>query len=1376
MSPRTMDANQFTQFLQQQQQQFSAMLEKFSTISQNASSTLPQHNVSKFDTFDKNTESFQQYKERFDNFLALKGLTTDKDSAKTILLNSIGPEYFELLKLSVAPKELNTLTFDEIIKSLDDQLTEKKNILVERHKFLSQKQAPNQSIQDFVTQLRKYIPACSFKCECEKSVADLFLHSQFIRGLSNQDIRHQLLLDDSKTFSDAVSKAQTLEASNLASQQFDIPTENNSENYSVHRLSRPRSGSHSNYNSRPRDKSNSRPTRLNLKHLGIEGLCLKCGRNNHNSKNCRVIPTKLKCQYCEKSGHVEKVCLKRLMSAKKEVQSVDSEEDSFLHDQYTIYEINSQNQDTQKYFVQVKINNIIQQFEVDSGAGQTLLNESNFNRLNLNKKLRDTNIRFRSYTSGIFAPIGVAEVEVQYKDIKSTETLYVVSDKFFPLLGRSWIRHLNIHLQDIDVGKINNNTIHSLIPDNVENVILNRYPEIFQQTVGCCKNFKISLKLRNNAKPIAFKAREVPQALKAEVEQELETLEKQNIISKVQESDWASPLVVVPKANGKVRLCVDYKVGVNPQLQDAHYPIPRIDDLLTALNSSTYYCSLDLVKAYLQVPVDQESAKIQTIITHKGTYTVNRLSFGIKTAPNEFHLIMDKVLTGLQGVTTYFDNIIVHGQTREDCYKNLIACLDRLKEFDLHLNREKCELFKTKIQYLGYVFEQGKISKDPAKVMAIMKAPRPASQDDVKRFLGMVTYYAKFIPNISTLTYPLRLLLQKQKKFYWSSRCESAFTQLKNEISSDRVLTPFSPDLPLSVACDASPTGVAGVLSHTINGIEKPIAFASRALTKTEMNYSQLDREALSIVFALKKFYYYIYGRKFTLYTDNRPLTHILHENAHLPAMTSARLLRYATWLTNFDYQIEHKKAEENVHADFLSRSPIQENMSQMERNIEEEVSLISNETIYTISNDALNYKTLAEETSRDEQLSRIKSELLKGENNNTELYLQNGIIFKGQRVVVPTSLQQAVLNELHHTHAGVVKMKQLSRQYVYWKNLDKDIENLVRACQACGQIRKNPPKAPIHHWDEPSENFDRVHMDYAGPFQDHHFFLLVDAKSRWLEVRFSKNAPTTDTTIQYLRDIFSTHGLPRVLVSDNASIFKSKAFLEFCVQCGIQQKFIAPGHPATNGIAERNIQTFKQKLQAMSSSTLPLQRKVQEILMRYRSTPLACGKSPSELYLQRRIRIKLDLLKPPPQTPASPSTTQGTRQLSVGDRIQARWYPLTGKPTWRLGTVIQKIGKLHYVVKLDINGYSLKRHINQLLFIASDAKPKKRVMFTLHPKNPTHDVEPRSHLPEDVQPEPRPSTPPQQQQEHPRADPHPILRRSSRERRPPRKLQEYVT
>ncbi|KAF2893451.1 hypothetical protein ILUMI_12711 [Ignelater luminosus] len=325
------------------------------------------------------------------------GLTSDKNTLKTILLNSIEPEYFELLKLPVAPKEIETLSFDEVIKSLHEQLTEEKNALVERHKFLSETQGANRSIPDFVTKLRKFIPTCQYKCDCGQSV----LHLQFIRSLSNQSIRHQLLLESTQKFSKAVLKAQTLEASTLANQQFETPFENAPA--SINRVSRPRSRCKSKFNSRPRSKTNSR-------QKDYRRLCLRCARN----KQCRVDSDKLKCKFCERKDHVEKVCITKLIAEKKSVKLVEKNH-AMSQDQYNILKI-------------VTVGNKLQKFEVYSGAVHALLPKSDFDKLNLNINLQTTNIQFRSYTAAIFALVDVAEVEVKYKNVKSKEVLYVVPD------------------------------------------------------------------------------------------------------------------------------------------------------------------------------------------------------------------------------------------------------------------------------------------------------------------------------------------------------------------------------------------------------------------------------------------------------------------------------------------------------------------------------------------------------------------------------------------------------------------------------------------------------------------------------------------------------------------------------------------------------------------------------------------------------------------------------------------------------------------------------------------------------------------------------------------------------------------------------------
>ncbi|XP_054276450.1 uncharacterized protein K02A2.6-like [Macrosteles quadrilineatus] len=968
--------------------------------------------------------------------------------------------------------------------------------------------------------------------------------------------------------------------------------------------------------------------------------------------------------------------------------------------------------DSDKYMVTVTINNKPQTFEIDSGARFSLISETDFDKLGLKVPLQPTPISFRSYSDHIIKPKGKVTVSVSYNTKSLNTDLFIVPAGHSALLGRIWIRGLGIELSEVDNRKQSPmNTVDVNLVPSLDD-IFEKYSEIFEERIGCVPNVEVKLQLRDNEKPVFTREHDVPFALRERVEKELTTLESQGIITPVASSDWGSPLVVIPKPDGGVRLCVDYKCGVNSKLVSSNHPIRRIDDVLHSLRGSRYFCKLDLHKAYLHLKVDEEGSKIQTISTHKGMFNMNRLSFGIKTAPSEFNRILSQLLNGLSKVEAYFDDIIYHGETLEKCMKNLIACLECLKKNDLHLNRTKCVFFKESINYLGHVVSFNKIQKCPKKVEAVTQMPHPRNVDELRRFLGLVTYYAKFIPDFSSKTHPLRCLLRNGEKFFWSAAAEASFLNLKSELCSDTVLIPFDPSKPVILTTDASPTGIAAILSHDIDGQERPIAYASRALTQAETNYSQLDREALAIIYAVTHFYNYVFGKKFTLVTDNEPLSHIFHPGRALPRMTSSRLLRYSSFLSGLDYTVRCKKGKENENVDCLSRSPVQSSISS-ELTFDKEINTINAETLLQISSTVITAETIKEDTAKDPELQVLLHEL-KNSRKDSPYMISDNILFRSDRVVIPKRLQNQILNELHESHLGITKMKQLARRYVYWEGMDKEIERLVKSCEACAKVRHNPPKAPVHPWDQPDDNWARVHIDYAGPLDGNYFLMCVDAKSKWAEVRILRNAPSSATTMALLENIFSVHGYPSFLVSDNATIFKSEEFINYCKERGIFQKITAPNHPATNDLAERNIQTLKRRLIAAANDPTPITTKLQNIMFRYRATPLASGKTPAELYLNRKIRIRLDTLLPNPKAklPSKSIAPLRVRSLKVGERVQARVH-LGNKDIWQFGTVKRKLGQYHYLVELD-SGRSLKRHINQLILTLVS---KKKVTFTTQNK-----------------------------------------------------------
>ena len=511
-------------------------------------------------------------------------------------------------------------------------------------------------------------------------------------------------------------------------------------------------------------------------------------------------------------------------------------------------------------------------------------------------------------------------------------------------------------------------------------------------------------------------------------------LEKDGILSKVEYSEWATPIVPVVKRNGSVRVCGDFKVSVNPVLCAEQYPLPRIEDIFANLAGGKHFSKLDLRQAYHQMEVREESKKYLTINSHKGLFQYNRLVFGVTSCPAIWQRAIDQVLQGVPDTQCILDDVIITGKTDKEDLENLEKLLKRLQDAGLKANKEKCEFFR-EFSSVDMRLTAKVSTKTQEKIEAVVNAPRPENVSQLRSFLGLVNYYNRFLPNASTVLHPLHQLLEQDSEWQWTEPCEEAFTEAKRMTTSEQVLTHYDPALPVGRACDASSTGIGAVLSHVMpDGSERPVAFAFRSLTKTERKYAQIDKEALSIVWGVKRFHVYLYGRRFTLVTDHKPLTAIFHPKKGVPAMTAARLQRYALCLAGFDYDIECKSTTKHCNADGLYRLPLQ----QTER---EETEIDSSEVFHATQFELLpvTSEAVARETRRDPTLARVYESIVKGWSVHidgdkpyyercNELTVHQECILWGIRVVIPNKLQDRVLKELHDGHLGVVKMKALAR------------------------------------------------------------------------------------------------------------------------------------------------------------------------------------------------------------------------------------------------------------------------------------------------------------------------------------------------------------
>ena len=377
--------------------------------------------------------------------------------------------------------------------------------------------------------------------------------------------------------------------------------------------------------------------------------------------------------------------------------------------------------------------------------------------------------------------------------------------------------------------------------------------------------------------------------------------------------------------------------------------------------------------------------------------------------------------------------------------------------------------------YLGHRLDAEGIHPTAEKVRAIQEAPAPTNVTELRAFLGLVNYYSKFLPNISATLAPLYKLTQKNQKWKWGKVENEAMNKVRKLLTADTVLVHFNERLPVLLECDASPTGVGAVLSHRFpDGTERPVAYASRGLLPAEKNYSQIDREGLAIVFGVKKFHQFLYGRTFELITDHKPLTTLFASDRQIPQMASARIQRLSLTLAAYQYEIKYKKGILNSNADALSRLPLPCGNKEVIQPFE----LVH--TLNVLEESSVTSSRIRSLQQRDPVLSQVYKWVMQGwsrdqENNpdfkpyysrREELAAMDGILTWGTRVVIPTAARPDVLKLLHDIHLGISRMKALARSYIWWPRLDTDIESEVQLCVQCQSNRNIPAEAPLHPWE----------------------------------------------------------------------------------------------------------------------------------------------------------------------------------------------------------------------------------------------------------------------------------------------------------------------
>ena len=1258
--------------------------------------------IGKIETFDEKSSNWETYHERLELIFTVNSIKEDAQKVP-LMLSYLGPAAYTTLRNLLAPDKLAEQTYKKLVDTLNEHYAPKPLVIAERFRFYKRDMGEQESITAYMAELRRLASTCDFGAFLEEALRD-----RLVCGLANESIQKRLLTEANLTLKKALELSLGME---LAAKDAT-------------------------------ELQNKGATGLNrvAKHKSQQGRqqkCYRCGKRNHASDSCYF--KQAKCHKCGTIGHIKSVCHKAPVSKqesqepkkasrkeakkKKQVKTLncetdDSEEESSFEDDLVygthLLGIN-RGAASDIVYVSPLVEGKTLRMELDTGSAVSVISRDEYQRNFSEIPLEQTLIKLTTYTGETVVPVGVMKVHVAYNDQSTTSNLYVL-ESGPALLGREWLQSIKLDWQNLfQCSTVHNVSVNADHACRAElSTLLEKPKNVFQDGIGKLQGIKTKLHKKDDARPKFVKARQLPYAMRPKVEQELTRLVDAGILSPVETSEWATPIVPVLKDNGSVRICGDFKTTVNPVLNVDQYPLPTVDDIFSNLAGGQLFTKLDLTQAYLHLEVDEESRDLLTISTHRGLFRYNRLPYGIASAPAIWQRTMEMVLQDIPGTQVILDDMIITGKTMEEHLSNLAKVLERLDSKGLRVNKRKCAFMCPEIVFCGYKIDKDGLHKTEEKIDAVLEAPQPTNITQLRAFLGLINYYHRFLPNLSTVVHPLNQLLSSKKRWKWTRHCQKAFDSAKRLITSELVLTHYDPSLPLRVACDASPYGIGSVLSHIMpDGEERPIAYASRSLNPAERNYAQIDKEALALVWGVKKFYMYLWGRHFTLVTDHKPLTSIFSPDKTISPAAAARLQRYAAFLSGQSYSIEYRNTKDHSNADGLSRLPLRSGDKEpgnytldlmyvdMERSQLDPLPVTAQQVKLHTQRDLVISKAYEATRLGWSAHGQADDELKPFRSRRNELSITDGCLMWGSKVVIPTKLRPRVLSELHDGHMGVVKMKSVARSYVWWPGIDQDIETMAKSCTGCQQVQHMPAAAPLHVWEWPSAKWDRIHVDYAGPVDGQMFLVIVDAYSKWPFV-IPTQSTTSTATINILQSIFASEGIPLQLVSDNGPQFVSEEFETFLKRNGVKHIKSAPYHPSSNGLAERFVQTFKQGLKAARKGST--QTKLANFLLAYRNAPHSTtGVSPATLFRGHNLRSRLDLIKPQIRATvnnkqADQAATRKTgepRKFTVGQAVSVRDY--RGKQKWIPGIVKAQTGPVSYQVQVG-SQMVWRRHVDQLL------------------------------------------------------------------------------
>lgn len=1257
--------------------------------------------------FSEVTEDWEKFKQKFQFYLIASNKNDASDDVKIALMMTVlGDEGIKIY--NTIPNQADKQSFNKVEAYFQENCIPKRNVTVEAFKFNNMKQREGQTIDNFITEIRNQAANCNFTCSkgtCKAEYVDRMIRDKLVIGVSNKDLQSKLLQENDANSNKLIDICKSYELSvnhqQLLNAEIDAIKINK--------------------------KSN--------KNVPAEFQCKKCGYSHKKSK-CPAYGKR--CMKCSQFNHFSSMCQSKFNNSSKSSQSnnqsnnnatinqpspmvreVSANEDNVSHDNenagtFKIFEpivFKIRNVDninfTRSWIQAVLVENVIVDFKLDSGADISIIPINIINEIlkltpNIKNNINHSPVVLYAYGNHKIPTKGLIKLKCKVNNETAFINFVIVEGSCFkPILSLAACLELNLILRVHELNLV------QYPKDKKE--FLKKNKQYFE---GCGKipGFqKIHLRENSIAK-INYKKR-VPIALQERLKITLNDLVVNKIIVEVNHpTEWVNNMMIVEKPNGDLRICLDPK-PLNECIQREHYIIPTTEDILSRIAEKTVFSVIDLKNGFWQLQLDNDSSNLTTFSTPFGRYKFLRLPFGLNCAPELFQKKMVEIFGDIMGVEIYFDDLIISGHDEAEHDRALNEVLKRANKYNVKFNPEKLQYKSDCVKFMGHQITKEGINPDPKHVQAINHMPVPKNKQELLRFLGIAKFLCKFIPNLTAISFNLRELTKPKTEWQWSQIHKKEYGHIKDLISSAPILKPFNPNTATVIQTDASQHGLGCVLIQSGH----PISYASRSLTKSEINYSQIEKELLAIVFATERFHQYVYGIKdLTVHTDHKPLLNIINRELN---KISPRLQRMILKLLRYNIKVHFVPGKDLLIADALSRAYIDHHG---EPDIEMQFiinSIIVNHLCMPDSKKRIYQNATKEDKTLQlvmqytsskwpDNKKLINSDLKHFNKIKDEININEDLLFFNHKLIVPESLKQNVLRMLHDSHAGIEKTKLRARQLIFWPGFLKDVENYIANCKVCLKFSKSNQKEPIINHESPKCAWDRISLDICE-FGNKNYLILIDAYSNWIEILPIQNK-SIHSVIYVLKKIFTTFGIPNNILADN-NPFNSYEFKEFADAYNINIHFSSPYHHQSNGLAEKAVSIAKKILRTSHESGV---NDFSLALLEYRNMPIAqFGLSPAQLFFGRQLKtmlpVTLQSLQPVYYDPATIEMKRGNKknqqntyynknakilpELKENDYVLVRTQNIKNN-TWIPAKVLSKMQHRKYKIILE-NGQILIRN-----------------------------------------------------------------------------------